>query len=116
MKKEELVKDLGGLLQHIANVMASLEKEIKDAPKPAKETAFQGMVREYLCARFQKDPYETCSWNHIARVWPEKIPLVRITYNATLDLATKALLIEAGTEAITYEHRRAIEALKESKP
>ncbi len=32
MKKEERVKELGGLLQHIANVMASLEKEIKPEP------------------------------------------------------------------------------------
>ncbi len=82
-------------------------------PTPEPETAFQGMVRKTLIASAVKADVLTLSWAEVKMNWPSTISRVRTVFNATLKLAGKALIMEAGKEAIIYTHRRAIEALKE---
>ena len=91
MKKEELVKELSGLLQHITNVMASLEKEIKPGLVP--ETAFQGIARKYFHAMWPHDGYLTRDWGSILNGDINKVRLARLkpVFNATLDLAMAAI-------------------------
>ncbi len=109
MKKEERVKELGGLLQHIANVMASLEKEIKPEP----ETAFQGIVRK----RLKDNNYSGSDqpWDWIKGTYPTAVSRIHTTFNSTLELAKEQtcnchFCLQAGNASLR------IEALKEPTP
>ncbi len=89
MNKQELLKDLGGVLQHIANVMASLEKEIKPGLVP--ETGFQGLVRNQVVITTGNDKWLTTPWAEIENGWPSTVSSVHTIFNATLDLAMAAI-------------------------
>ena len=78
---------------------------LHDAPKPEPETAFQGLVREYL-----KGHWRTSPWEDLEKVHLNSVPNLRDFFDATLDLAIREVnpIYES-----TIEH---IEALKEPTP
>ncbi len=79
------------------------------APPPA-ETAFQGMVRKHL-----KDNNYSGSdqpWDWIKRTYPNAVSRIHTTFNATLDLARKAVV--PGNKY--WDCIDAIKALREPTP
>ncbi len=80
------------------------------------ETAFQGMVRKFLFEMFHYGPTLTMPWDVVVDHYPNSIPFVRHTFNATLDLAISEAVAACDGNLRSSQFVLAIEALKELTP
>ena len=123
MKKEDVKKELTALRDGVVRLIDAYDNTAgfeadKFEPKP--ETAFQGMVREFVCSLWILPRYrnpDEYTWAKLESDWGwgSTLEALRTIYNATLDLAKEQtcnchFCLQAGNASLR------IEALKEPTP